>query len=107
MVNAPEPPPPFRDFVAAYPEIAAAYQRLGEAVRAVGPLSEREVALVKLAISLGAGLEGAAHAHTRKALAAGIEADALKQVALLSCPTIGFPRMMASLGWVNDELDPR
>jgi alkylhydroperoxidase/carboxymuconolactone decarboxylase family protein YurZ len=98
----PTPPKPYRRLAAEQPAVVAAYEKLGQAVRAAGPLSEREVALVKLAISVGARMEGAAHAHTRKALAAGIEAGALEQVALLACPTIGFPNMMAALGWVRD-----
>ena len=96
------PPKPFRGFASEQPAVAEAYERLGEAVRAAGPLSGREVALVKLAISIGARMEGASHAHTRKALAQGIDAAALEHLAILSCPTIGFPAMMMALGWVRD-----
>ena len=102
----PRPPKPFREFTERHPEIARAYGALGDAVRKAGPLSEREIALVKLGISLGARLEGAAHAHTRKAVAAGVEPEALIQVALLTCPTQGFPQMMANLHWVRDILEP-
>lgn len=42
--------------------------------------------------------------RTRKALARGIEPEAVEQVALLACPTIGFPNMMTALGWVRDVL---
>lgn len=87
------------------PEIVAAYERLGAAVRNAGPLSEREIALVKLAISIGARMEGAAHAHARKAVAAGIAPADLEHVAILSCPTVGFPNMMAALGWVRDVVE--
>lgn len=97
-----KPPKPYRDFVQRHPHVASAYEQLGEAVRAAGPLSEREIALVKLAISVGARLEGPTHAHTRKARAAGVETEALEQVAVLACPTVGFPNMMAALSWVRD-----
>ena len=100
----PKPPRPFEEFSRAYPGVARAYEALGKAVRASGPLSEREIALVKLGISLGARLEGGAHAHTRKALAIGIEPDALRQAAILTAPTLGFPVMMASLGWVEETI---
>lgn len=79
-----------------------AYESLGKASRDAGPLSPREVALVKLAISLGAGLEGAAHSHCRKAIEAGCTADDLNHVALLTAPTIGFPPMMRAKSWVED-----
>jgi alkylhydroperoxidase/carboxymuconolactone decarboxylase family protein YurZ len=87
-----------------YPEFMQAYEAMGKASREAGPLSEREVALTKLAISLGAGLEGAAHSHCRKALEAGCTPDELRHVALLAAPTIGFPTMMRARSWVEDVL---
>lgn len=105
--EAVKPPKPFSEFVERHSEIASAYEMLGKAVREAGPLSAREIALVKLAISVGARMEGSAHAHTRKARASGIEDTALEQVALLACPTIGFPNMMAALGWVRDVTEPK
>jgi len=70
-------------------------------------LTAREVALVKLGVSIGARMEGAAHAHVRKAMAQGIDAAALEHVAILSCPTIGFPAMMMARGWVRDVAERR
>jgi len=67
-----------------------------------GPLDAKTVALVKLAISLGAGLEGAAHSHARKALEAGWTGEQLLHAALLCTPTIGFPPMMRGRGWVEE-----
>lgn len=98
------PPKPFREFAKKYPKVVQAYELFGEEVRAAGPLSAREVALVKLAISIGARVEGSTHAHARKALAQGITAPELEHVAVLSAPTIGFPNMMAAVGWVRDVL---
>jgi alkylhydroperoxidase/carboxymuconolactone decarboxylase family protein YurZ len=105
--RVPEPPQAFREFAARYPAVVAAYEQLGEQVRAAGPLTPREVALVKLGISIGARMEGATHAHARKALAAGIEPAAVEHVALLACPTIGFPNMMTARGWVRDAAEGR
>lgn len=103
----PEPPQAFRDFALKYPAVVEAYEQLGEQVRAAGPLTPREVALVKLGISIGARMEGATHAHARKALAAGIEAAAVEHVALLACPTVGFPNMMTARGWIRDAVEGR
>jgi len=97
-------PAAFTSFRKRFPAVAEANERLGEAVRDAGPLSEREVALVKLGIAIGARMEGATHAHVRKGLDAGIEPAALEQVALLACPTVGFPQTMMALGWVRDLL---
>ena len=57
------------------------------------------------AFGIGAQREGAVHAHTRKAVAAGAPPDAIRHAAYLALPTIGFPGMMAALSWVNDILD--
>jgi alkylhydroperoxidase/carboxymuconolactone decarboxylase family protein YurZ len=98
------PPPSFRRFAERFPDVVEAYDRFGEALRRAGPLSAREAALVKLAVSVGARMEGATYAHARKARAAGIEDAAIEHVALLSAPTIGFPNMMAALGCIRDVL---
>ena len=62
--------------------------------------------LVKLALAMGAGSEGGVHSHCRRALQEGIPKEALKQVALLAIPTLGFPRAVAALTWVEDVTDP-
>ena len=98
-------PKPYKKMHQQYPELMQAYESFGKATREAGPLSEREVALIKLAISIGAGLEGAAHSHCRKAVEAGCGSDDLRQLALLAAPTIGFPTMMRARSWIEDVLD--
>lgn len=87
-----------------HPALMSAYEELGEACAKAGPLDARSVALVKLAVSLSAGLEGAAHSATRKALLAGCTPEELEHVALLLTPTVGFPTMMRARSWVRDVL---
>jgi alkylhydroperoxidase/carboxymuconolactone decarboxylase family protein YurZ len=60
---------------------------------------------VKLALAVGARLEGAVHSHTRRAVEAGCSADEIRHVILLSTTTIGFPSMMATFSWVDDVLE--
>jgi alkylhydroperoxidase/carboxymuconolactone decarboxylase family protein YurZ len=95
-------PKPYKQMHQKYPELMQTYESFAQAARDAGPLSAREVALVKLAISIGAGLEGAVHSHCRKALDVGCNADELRHVAILSAPTIGFPTMMRARSWVED-----
>jgi 4-carboxymuconolactone decarboxylase len=85
-----------------YPQVMAAYEKLGAACREAGPIGEKEAALVKLGIAIGARLEGAVHSHVRRSLEAGATADECRHVALLATTTIGFPAMMAALSWVED-----
>ncbi len=99
-------PKRFRKFTADYPDVADAYASLGDAVHQAGPLDDKTRALIKLAVSTGARLQGAVHSHTRKARAAGATAEELRHVVMLSLPTIGLPSMMAALSWVDDILEP-
>lgn len=71
-----------------------------------GPLDDGTRALVKLALAIGVGAEGAVHAYTRKCLEAGHSTAAIRQVALPAIPTAGFPAGIAALSWINDILSP-
>ena len=102
-----EIPKRYRDFTKDYPEVAQYYEKLGDAVHTAGPLDDKTRALIKLAISTGARLEGAVHSHTRKAIKSGAKNEELRQVALLSLPTIGLPSMMAALSWINDIIEEK
>jgi 4-carboxymuconolactone decarboxylase len=99
-------PSRFVRFTADHPDVAFAYEKLGTAVHGSGPLSHRERLLVKFALSVGARLEGGAHAQVRKALEFGITGDELRHIALLAIPTIGFPPSMAAMSWI-DDIDTR
>jgi len=98
-------PQAYQNFMDTYQDIWEAYDQLGAAVHQHGPLDETTRELIKLGIAVGAGLEGAVHSHTRKALAAGVSAAEIRQAILLAIPTIGFPSMMAALTWAEDEFE--
>jgi 4-carboxymuconolactone decarboxylase len=98
-------PKRFKRFTEEFPEVASAYEQLGTAVHKSGPLDNKTRALIKLAISTGARLEGAVHSHARKALSAGCTKEEMRQAVMLSLPTIGLPSMMAALSWLDDILD--
>lgn len=98
-------PKRFTKFKEQHPEMFAAYDSLGKAAAASGPLAAKEIALIKLGIAAGARMEGAVHSHARRCLDAGATPDEIRQVILLSVTTIGFPAMMANLSWVDDILD--
>ena len=85
-----------------HPDLWEAYAGLGRQAAAAGPLDDRSRRLVKLALAIGAGSEGAVHSHTRRGLAEGIPAAELEQVALLAIPTLGFPSAVAAWTWIRD-----
>ena len=98
-------PKRYQQFANEYPEVVAAYEKLGDSVHNIGSLDEKTRALIKLGISSAARCEGAVHSHTRKALELGISQDEIRQTILLALPTIGFPQTMAALSWVDDILE--
>jgi 4-carboxymuconolactone decarboxylase len=97
-------PRPYEAFKREYADIWQAYDQLGALIHDAGPLSKKNRELSKLALAIGAGMEGAVHSHTRRALEAGAQPGEIFHVALLGITTIGFPSTMAAMTWIKDEL---
>ncbi len=104
--HQPDLPPPgaYRDFKHRYPAVVEAYEKLGKTCHWHGPLEPKVRELVKLGIALGAGLEGATHAHVRLGLKEGASPDEVRHAALLATTTLGFPAMMRSMRWVEESI---
>lgn len=90
------------EFADEYPEVWDEYAGLGAAASNAGPLKDDTKRLVKLALAIGSQSEGAVHSHVRRGLEEGIDPDALKHAAILAIPTIGFPKAMAAITWIED-----
>jgi alkylhydroperoxidase/carboxymuconolactone decarboxylase family protein YurZ len=99
-------PRPVTRFKKDFPNIWEAFNELGEECHNSSPLDEKTRRLVKLAIAVGAGLEGGTHSAVRNALAAGISPEEIKSVAILAITTIGLPASMRALTWIGDGLAP-
>jgi alkylhydroperoxidase/carboxymuconolactone decarboxylase family protein YurZ len=91
-------------FAQQHPQIWQAYNDLGHATAQAGPLDPKIQRLIKLAIAVGAGLNGAVHSHVRRGLAAGLTPTELRHVAILAITTAGWPSAIAALSWINEEL---
>ena len=100
-------PPPVSDFRKEYPDVWNAFAELGDRCHQSGPLDERTRRLIKVALSIGAGLEGGTHSAVRNALASGVQPEEIRQAAVLSITTIGFPAAVRALTWINDCLAPK
>jgi len=98
-------PKRYQRFQEDFPEVASAYEAMGEAVHHSGPLDEKMRALIKLAISTGARMEGAVHSHARKAIKVGCTAEEMTHAVMLALPTIGLPSTMAAISWLEDVLN--
>ena len=99
-----ELPEAFQKLASDHPKVQQAYEALAEAAHKSGPLDERTRRLVKLAISVGARLEGAVRSHTWQAKQAGVSDAEMDHVVLLSLTTIGLPSMVAARTWVASAL---
>ena len=103
MSDFPKPPRTHDEFVSTFPELAEAWQAVGAAGKE-GPLDRKTCRLIKLALAMGAGQEGAVHASVRKGLAMGITREELFQVVRLAAGTVGFPQTVAVFTWIDDLL---
>lgn len=99
-----ELPGRYRQFRQQFSAISGAYDKLGSLLAEAGPLDEKQIQLIKLGMAVASGQEGSVHSHARRALEAGAKPEEIRQVALLAITTVGFPRMMAGLSWVDDVL---
>lgn len=104
MNSAEKAPRSWQRLSDGYPDVVAAYDVFSDVCRHAGPLDEPTVALVKLAVSVGCGAQRTVHSHAKKALRAGAEPQALRQVALVALPTIGLPATLDALRWVEESI---
>lgn len=99
------PPATFRDFVARYPELGRAHEAIATAVEAAGPLDGKQLALIKIGICVGAGLESALRSHVRRAIATGATDAEIEQAVLLGMNTVGWPRTVAAWAWAREQIE--
>lgn len=97
-------PIPYLKFQERYPELSEHFESLGVKCRGAGPLAKRDSRLVKLGIAVATASRGGVKSEARKALAEGLSADEVRHAAVLALPTIGFPPMIAALGWIEEVL---
>jgi alkylhydroperoxidase/carboxymuconolactone decarboxylase family protein YurZ len=103
MQGRSDPPKTYQDFINLYPKLGEAWEKIAEAGQA-GPLDQKTVRLVKLAIAAGAMREGAVHSSVRKALAMGISRKEIEQLVALAAGTLGLPATVAVYSWVQDVI---
>lgn len=98
-------PGTFREFIARHPELGAAHERIARTVERAGSLDLRTLALVKIGICVGAGLESALRSHVRRALRHGASRSDIEQAVLLGMNTVGFPRTVAAWSWAREQFE--
>jgi AhpD family alkylhydroperoxidase len=101
----PKLPKTFKAFVTKFPEIGAAHENVARAAEKAGPLDRKTCELIKIGISLGAGLESAVKSHVRRALEHGATTAEIEQAVLLGVNTRGFPTAVAAWQWAWDQIN--
>jgi 4-carboxymuconolactone decarboxylase len=98
-------PKTFRAFVTRFPALGAAHESVAQAVETIGPLDRKTCELIKIGISMGAGLESAIKSHVRRALEAGAVPQEIEQAILLGMNTRGFPSTVAAWQWACEQIE--
>ena len=101
-MNTKELPPTLRNFIAKYPKVWTAHEKLGKECSASGPLTEREIQLVKLAITGSLSLETSFKTHVKKAVNAGAKGAEIEHSILQLLPILGLARTMMAMKWYNE-----
>lgn len=96
-------PGTYQQIVDRFPDLAAAHDQMSEAVDRIGALDTKTAALVKIGISLGAGLESAVRSHVRRAKEAGATEAEIENAIFLGMTTVGFPRTVAAWSWAQTQ----
>src|SRR5688572_8278309 len=99
MPHADEPDPQvlpgtFNEFVSKFPKLGDAHEAVAHAVESYGPLDRKTIELIKIGLSVGAGLETATRSHVRRAMQHGATEAEVEEAILLSYNTCGWPRMV-------------
>lgn len=97
-------PKTYQRFKKSHPRVWRAYDRLGAAAAAGGPLDEKTRELIKLGMAAALRAESAVKSHTHRAQAAGASSDEITHAILLGVTTIGFPAMMTALSWAQEAM---
>lgn len=98
----PKPPATTELFKTEHSAVWNAFEELSKQCHESGPLDEKTRRLVKVALAIGAGLEGGTHSAVRHAKKSGISNAELKHLALLAITTLGFPAAMRARSWIED-----
>lgn len=98
-------PKTFERFITKFPELGAAHEQVARAAEAAGPLDARTCSLIKMGLSIGAGLESAFRSHVRQALRHGATEEEIEQALLLAMNTVGFPRTVMAWQWAHQQFD--
>ena len=92
-------------FIEKFPALGEAHESVAKAVDNAGPLDRKTCELIKIGLSVGAGLESAVRSHVRRALQHGATEAEIEQTVILAMNTLGFPRTVAAWSWAQSQFE--
>jgi alkylhydroperoxidase/carboxymuconolactone decarboxylase family protein YurZ len=98
-------PGTFKAFITKFPALGGAHEDVARAVESYGPLNAKTRELIKIGISIGAGLETATRSHVRRALQHGATELEVEQAVLLAINTCGFPTTVKAWQWARQQIE--
>jgi len=96
-------PGTYNEFITRHPGLGHAHESIAKTVESAGPLDAKSLALIKIGICIGAGLESALRSHVRRAMQHGAKPEEVEQAILLGMNTVGFPRTVAAWSWAQEQ----
>lgn len=75
---------------------------MGLACRKAGPLPDKEIEFIKMAITASQSLETAFKTHARKAAETGASDDEMRHVVIQLLPIMGLGRTMMAAKWLEE-----
>lgn len=102
-----ELPESLRRFAKAYPAVWSAHESLGIETAGAGPLNERDIQLIKLAVSASQGMETSFKTHAKKALRLGASTAEIEHAIIQILPMVGMGKMMMAMKWYRETRKPR
>ena len=97
-------PSTLQRFIKAYPDVWSAHEKLGIESAKAGPLGEKEIQLIKLAVTGSQMLETAFKTHVQKAVEAGATRAEIEHAIIQVLPLVGMGRTMMAMKWYQETL---
>jgi 4-carboxymuconolactone decarboxylase len=102
-----ELPSTLRDFIRKHPRVWEAHERLGVETAKAGPLDEKQVQLIKLAVTGSQMLETAFKTHVHKAVSAGATSAEVEHAIIQLLPIVGMGRTMMAIKWYKEAISKK
>jgi alkylhydroperoxidase/carboxymuconolactone decarboxylase family protein YurZ len=96
--------PSLRAFIRKYPQVWTAHERLGVECARAGPLTSKEIQLIKIAVTGSLMLETSFKTHVQKAIRAKARRTEVEHTIIQMLPIVGIGRTMTAMKWYSEAL---